>query len=471
MRSALVKIKTLSKDGFGLGETLREDGVSIPVEVPFTAPGDEVQALLLRKRKKVYQSRLEHIISPSPLRVMPRCIHFASCGGCRWQHLPYADQLSLKAESVRTAFDGLLTSSTTVYSIIGCDEPWYYRNKMEFSFSSNKAGERFLGLMMQGGHQRVEQLQECHLVSSWFIDGLKATRAWWEGSGLRAYHPRRDEGSLRTLILREGVHTGDRMAMLTVSGNPDYALDKKLITSWVEAMKAAISPSSGTLSLFLRIQQIAKGSPTSFYEIHLSGLDHIREHLHLSKDAEPLRCKISPSAFFQPSTRQAEKLYSRALELAGLHSDMVVYDLFCGTGTLGLAAASRVKQVIGIELSHEAILDARSNAMENGLNNIEFFPGDVAKVLESLKETHANISPDLVIVDPPRVGLGEKAIAQLLYLNPLSILYVSCNPKTQAADIAHLTQAGYFLESIQPVDQFAQTIHIENIAVLRRHHT
>ncbi|MDP1834532.1 MAG: 23S rRNA (uracil(1939)-C(5))-methyltransferase RlmD [Chlamydiales bacterium] len=470
MRNATVKITSFSKDGFGAGESPRADGNIDKVEVPFTAPGDEVEATLFRKRKGLYQARLESVSTPSPLRVAPRCVHFGTCGGCRWQHLSYSKQLDMKESTVHQAFEPILQPGTDVHPIIGCEEPWYYRNKMEFSFSSNKAGDRFLGLMMQGGNQRVVQLQECHLVSSWFVDALKATRSWWEASGLLAYHPRRNEGSLRTLIVREGLHTGDRMAMLTVSGNPDFALDKAQINSWVEAMKAAITPtaSGATLSLFLRIQQIAKGSPTSFYEIHLNGLDHIREKLHLSGHAEPLQCKISPSAFFQPCTKQAEKLYSRALELAGLQPDMVVFDLFCGTGTLGLASARKVRHVVGIELSHEAILDARSNAAQNDITNIEFYPGDVAKVLAQLGESHPDLKPDLVIVDPPRAGLGEKAIAHLKAIAAPNILYVSCNPRTQATDIAELLSAGYELEAIHPVDQFPQTIHIENIAVLRR---
>lgn len=469
-RSAEVVITGYTKDGFGLGSAPRADGAHDSVEVPYTMPGDTAQALLLRKRHGHYQARLEAIIAPAAERIDPRCVHFATCGGCRWQHLPYSLQLQNKKSAVQRAFESLVTTDTQSFPIIGCDVPWYYRNKMEFSFSSNLAGEHFLGLMMASGRQRVVQLKECHLVTSWYMDALDATREWWGASGLESYHGNRDTGSLRTLTVREGKYTGDRMVVLTVSGNPDYALSKENLTAWVDAMTTRVSPTQpeATLSLFLRIQQIAKGTPTRFYEMHLSGRDHIREQLRLFNGAEVLECKISLSAFFQPSTLQAEKLYTRALEMAELRSDMIVYDLFCGTGTMGLAAARRVRQVVGIELSHESVLDARHNAAVNGITNATFYPGDVAVVLSDLLQHNKIDKPDLVIVDPPRAGLGEKAIVHLLALASDKIVYVSCNPISQAADCALLAAGGYEVVALQPVDQFAQTVHIENIALLKR---
>ncbi len=448
-------ITSYSKDGFGLADN---------IEVPFTMPGDSVEVAVNRKRKGRYQGRMTSLLQASKDREEPLCKHFSICGGCRWQHVPYVQQQALKEKNVRAAFEGLALE-TQIAPIIGCEPPWYYRNKMEFSFSSDASGEHFLGLMMLGGRSRVLNLTECHLVSPWFIDSIKCTRDWWDKSQLAAYHPYRDTGSLRTLIVREGIHTGDRLVMLTVSGNPDFALSRPQLDAWVEAMQLIKPELQGShLSLFLRIQQAVKGTPTSFYEILLSGPDHLREYLHLDGRAQPLQCKVSPSAFFQPNTKQAERLYSKAIEMAQLHSDSIVYDLFCGTGILGLAAAPFVKQVIGIEISHEAVLDARVNAAQNGIHNIDFFPGDVAKVLDQLQAP----SPDLVIVDPPRVGLGEKALNHVLRLSPERILYVSCNPNSQAKDIALLMQAGYRVESVQPVDQFPQTVHIENIAVLIR---
>lgn len=218
----------------------------------------------------------------------------------------------------------------------------------------------------------------------------------------------------------------------------------------------------------MRIQQIAKGRPTNFYEMLLYGPDHIRETLYLPVEGQPpqpLHFRISPSAFFQPNTAQAERLYERALKLADLTSDSLVYDLYCGTGTLGICAAKHVKQVVGIELSPESVLDARENLKENGLSNVVIRAGDVGQVLANLaQETKQH--PDVVMVDPPRAGLDPKAIEHVLALQAPKLIYISCNPATQAANLDPLLKGGYRLQAVQPVDQFPQTVHVENIVVL-----
>jgi 23S rRNA (uracil1939-C5)-methyltransferase len=210
--------------------------------------------------------------------------------------------------------------------------------------------------------------------------------------------------------------------------------------------------------------------PTNFYEMHLHGPDHIRETLQVActSDEPPvnLTFKISPTAFFQPNTRQAEKLYSLAIQLTGLPERGVVYDLYCGTGTLGICAAHKAKHVIGIELSPEASLDARANATANAVGNVEILCGSVPDILDQLRREGGKHSPDLVMVDPPRAGLDPKAIRQLLDLRAPKILYISCNPVTQAENVIALVEAGYSIKVIQPVDQFPQTTHVENIVVL-----
>jgi 23S rRNA (uracil1939-C5)-methyltransferase len=262
------------------------------------------------------------------------------------------------------------------------------------------------------------------------------------------------------------------MAMLTVSGNPDYALKKHHLESLVDALCKAVQPPDGVgkLSIFVRIQQVGKGMPTNFYEMLLYGPDHISEILHIQLEPKEapisLKFNISPIAFFQPNTMQAERLYSTALQMADIPKDAVVYDLYCGTGTLGICAAQRAKQVVGIEISPESALDARSNAALNGMKNVTIFSGAVRHVLGSLLQEHNIPAPDVVMVDPPRPGLDPDALKQLVILNPAKILYVSCNPDTQVENIAELIQHGYKITSIQPVDQFPQTYHIENVVVL-----
>lgn len=461
-----VDITTFSKDGHGLGQSPQEDGRILTVEVPFTMPGDKVKAALSRKRKGVYESFLREIITPSSDRAIPRCIHFSACGGCRWQHLPYEMQKQKKEALIQQTFATNLHSDVTIHPMLPCLPPWEYRNKMEFSFSSDLAKNHYLGLVLYGSRGRVFNLQECHLVNSWFADAVKAVRRWWQESGLDAYHLGKDTGSLRTLMCREGKRTGDRMVMLTVSGNADFAIHKTQLQNFITAVREAIEPSESTqkLSIFLRIQQIAKGHPTQLYEMHLYGPDHIREILEPLKGT-PLTFRISPAAFFQPNSVQAEALYARALEMINISAKDTVYDLYCGTGTLGLCAAKLAKNVIGIELSPESVIDANENIKFNQVPNIEILKGDVGQVLAKLLSENAQ-HPDVVMVDPPRAGLDPKAIEALLKIKARKLLYISCNPSTQASNIDVLIQGGYRLKTIQPVDQFPQTLHVENIAIL-----
>ncbi len=468
------EIEKLSKKGNGIGEFERQDGTVWPFEVAFAIPGDRVRVQLLRKRSGVYQSRLEEVVVPSKDRILPRCQHFGVCGGCRWQQMPYELQLQTKQQFVLKEFKSLITPGADIRNIIASSEIWHYRNKMEFTFSSDKAGNRYLGQTMESGKGRVFHLTECHLPNPWFAEALNAAREWWQESGLDAYHMRGNRGSLRTLTLREGQRTGDRMINLTVSGNPEYALKKHHLESFVAFLRAAVEPvdPSKRLSLFLTIHQAIKGQPTRFFEMHLYGSDHIREILKVKTDPArepvPLTFKISPSAFFQPNTAQAEVLYSEMLRMAMIPKSGVVYDLYCGTGTLGICAAARAKQVVGIELSPEAALDARHNARENGMDNVTILTGPVHEKLAEIRKEQLFPPPDLVMVDPPRAGLEPEAISHLIGLSPAKIVYISCNPATQAKNIAELCQGGYRLLALQPVDQFPHTYHIENIAILSK---
>jgi 23S rRNA (uracil1939-C5)-methyltransferase len=468
-----VRVEALSAKGNGLGSFQRIDGEFCKAEIPFTMPGDTVKAVVSQGRRGLYSAVLENVENPSPNRIQSKCVHFGSCGGCRWQHIPYEMQLRYKEEYIKKCFSSIISSETVVHPIVPCDPPWNYRNKMEFSFSQNKNGDHFLGLILDSSKGKVFNLTECHLINPWVVETLQAVREWWLNSGLKAYKPNTNQGSLRTLTFREGVRSGDRMAMLTVSGDPEYALKSKDLESFVKVIrsKAELQEAGKKLSIFLRIQQIAKGSPTEFYEMQLYGPDHIREELNVSYAAgiapEKFNFTISPSAFFQPNTRQAEKLYSQALKLVGIPLDGVVYDLYCGTGTLGLCSAKLARKVIGIELSYESSLDARTNAKENGCSNIEIITGSVPEVLARIRKEQSHPDPDAVIVDPPRAGLDPLAIQQLRELSPSKILYISCNPATQAVNIAELLTE-YRLTIISPVDQFPQTAHIENIAVLEK---
>ena len=470
-----VTITRFSKKGNGIGQSTDEP--SKVVEVPFAIPGDTVAVTTLGKQKGIYASRLEEVVNPSLKRIKPRCIHFGSCGGCRWQQMTYEEQLKIKQEQVETLFNPLMNDDTVFNPIAPCDPSWQYRNKMEFSFSSDAAANKYLGLIISGSRGKVLNLTECHLVNPWFIECLEAVREWWKESTLKAYHPNSNTGSLRTLIVREGMKTGDRLVMITVSGNPDYALKQHDLDQFVAAVRIAVEPYNTTskLSIFLRIQQASKGVETTFYEMVLHGPDHIREILEVQAisghEPQQLDYIVSPSAFFQPNTRQAERLYSLALQLLDVSKDTVVYDLYCGTGSIGISLAKYVKLVVGIEISEESSLDGRTNVIKNHLENVHILTGSVRDVLQQIRTANTYPMPEVVILDPPRVGLDPETIQHLNELRPEKIIYISCNPVTQADNIKELKQMGYELTAIQPVDQFPHTVHIENIAILKLRRT
>lgn len=469
-----VKIEEITKKGYGKGTFVTNSGQQKVVEVPFTTPGDVVRAQVVRKKRDILVCHLEELVSPSSDRILPTCIHFATCGGCVFQHISYEKELAQKEAFVHKCFATLPKDEAIFYPIVPSPAPWRYRNKMEYSFSQNRNKDKFLGLIKNLGRGHVLNVTECYLPNEWFVVALAAVRQWWdEHEGLVAYHPMRNQGALRTLTIREGFRTGDRLIMLTVSGNPEDALTKQQLDSFVASLRAAVEPpeGQGVLSIFLRIQQVAKGSATNFFEMLLYGPDAIQEVLYiqpsLDNPAVPMTFQISPTAFFQPNTLQAEQLYSRILQMANITKDCVLYDLYCGTGTMGICLAPYVKQVIAVEISPEATLDVRANLVLNKVDNVVVITSAVRYILQAENQGAPLPPPDVVVIDPPRPGLDAQALQSLIELCPKKIIYISCNPLTQVANLQLLIEAGYILKSIQPMDQFPQTVHVENIAFLQ----
>ncbi len=455
-----VSIESLSSEGRGLGVYTLPNKEKRKAEVAFTLPGEKALALLLGKRSGVRQTLLEEIIEASPLRQQHRCPHFAKCGGCQLQHMSYEEQLRWKQQKV----EGLFGSKAL--PILACPSQFWYRNKMEFTFSENGAGAKFLGLILHNSRGRVIDLSVCYLVNPWFVAVLKQVKTWWEESGLQAYNAHKNSGTLRTLILREGKRTGELMALLTISPLLDGGLKKRHLDSFVEAVQKGVDEAAPLCSLgvVLRIQQTLKGRPTQFYQMLLKGPDTIHEVLEVGGGAYTF--SISPTGFFQPNSEQAEVLFAKALSLAPLDENSVFLDLYCGCGTMGVLASARVKKVVGIEICRESVIDANENIRANRVGNMEVLQGDVGAVLEGLREKGELTGSLTVSVDPPRSGLSPQAIKTLLELRPKHIIYISCNPKTQSENVAAFCQNGYALTAIQPVDQFPQTIHVENIIIL-----
>jgi 23S rRNA (uracil1939-C5)-methyltransferase len=453
-----LSIDALNPRGYGLSTFNRPAPLPpLQVESAHTVVGDTVRVEMRKKMRGVRKGRLLDVIQPSADRVKPECKHVGVCGGCCWQQMNYQSQLKEKQGRVQAVFPG-----ETLQPIIPAVSTFRYRNKMEFTFSENKAGMRYLGLMIAQAEPYVYNTEECFLCNPWFTQVLDQVRIWWEASGLKAFFAPKEDGTLRYITLREALRTGQKMVILNISGGPEFAPTRAQLDAFVASVQITVPDAS----IFLRIHQTKKGKPTQFFEMHLAGPDHIVEELHLS--GGKLSFKISPISFFQPNTMQAERLYDEAMKLIAPLNPTTVFDLYCGTGTLGMASSRLAKNVIGVELSPEAVLDAEENLKRNGITNCTFLQGDVGKVLTHLIAEKGFQVPDVVIVDPPRAGLDALAIQHLKTLKAKAILYISCNPLTQGENVKELIQAGYSIKVLQPVDQFPHTFHIENIALLVR---
>ncbi len=461
-----LNIEALNEMGHGIGAWTSATGRKYQLAVVGSVPGDQVTTQIRasgRRRRMV--APLKELVEASSKRAAVPCPYFGSCGGCSCQALSYEEQVLWKEEGLHRRFLPLANENPGVsYHPIIKSEPWHYRNKMEFSFSSDQQGKKFLGLMQAFGRGRVVDIHECFLAPSWFSAALGAIRRWWETSGLPAYQIHQQQGLLRTLTLRQGKDERHRLIMLTVAG---AGIESPLSSDALESFLASIYEvcPKETTSVFLQIQIAKRGIPTSFHLVHLAGPLHLRQHLRVKERL--LELDISPTAFFQPNTVQAGKLFHRAFELAGLFSTNmprpVIWDLYCGIGTLGLAASPYARAIYGIELNAAAVLDAQKNCALNHIDHAHFISGDVGTILEKEKNLPA---PDIVFIDPPRAGLDEKALSHLIALRPQKIVYISCNPATQVLNIQSLNLAGYKLTEVQPVDQFPHTPHLENIAIL-----
>lgn len=437
MEETIIEIKEFSKKGFGKSNDVEGDILS-------SIPGEKgtLNRISGKGRRALYI--LEELKERSEDRVDPKCKHFTSCGGCSMQHVSYERQLKEKQQKIEKLFVG-----TEVSPIVGMDDPWRYRGKMEFTFSQNKAGEKFLGLIKPKSSGFVENLTECQITDPWFAEVLIKVRAFWEASDLLAHNVFNDKGSLLTLTVRRSAFTKSRMLMLTVSGNSEYALTKKQIADFVAAVD------DEECSIFVQLKCVRKGTPTSFYEMHVAGPAYLEEQLLGTT------FHLSPKAFFQPNPIMAEKFFTSIIEQLELDGSEKVLDLFSGIGTISMLLSPHVDHVVAVEIGKEAVCDARENIERLGMENIEIYADDVSNFINTRGE---HFIPDIVIVDPPRCGIGKVAIEFLEKLKPKKVVYLSCNAVTQAEDIEKLPS--YRIESCKPFDQFPQTVHSENLIIL-----
>ncbi len=445
----LLKIDNLAFGGEGVGSL---DGFKI--FVPNVAPGDTVKVRLGKIKSRYAEGKLVEVVDPSPKRIQPRCKHFDTCGGCVWQFLSYEEQLKVKEQQVRDSVERLANlDGALVQPILPSEDPWFYRNKMEFSFGPGAENSAMLGFYPPGYHFEVFDLEECFLQADWTAEIVKKVRDFVNEHKIPIYHSDTHEGLLKNLIVREGKNTGEIMLILVTSTGVFEHRD-----AFVELFK---NDPRITSIYWTTVYQVP-GQPTWREGQLLWGKPTLSEILRLENGQE-LRFEILPDAFFQTNTHQAERLYSETLKCADIQEQEVVYDLYCGTGTLGLFCAHKAKAVYGIEVNEAAVESARENAQLNKIGNASFFLGSVEERLKSLTE-----KPDVILVDPPRAGLGERVIEDCVAFGAKRIVYVSCNPTTLARDLKFFAQQNYQTKLVQPVDMFPQTHHIECVTLLEK---
>lgn len=435
------------------------------VFVPFGAPGDVVDIQLTKKKKNYAEGRIVKLRRAGDVRVEPQCGDFTVCGGCRWQHLPYEFQLQCKQQQVKDAIERIAkVEAPEVSPIIGSENIWEYRNKMEYTFSNKKwltyeqlaSGEEFndrdgAGFHIPGAFDKVLDIEKCHLQDD-FGNRLRTfIRDYGKARGYTFYDLRGQSGLLRTLMVRIAF-TGEIMAVMSFGED-----DGEKITTLLNAVKDEFPEIT---SLIYVINTKVNDTIGDLETITFHGRDYIEEEM------EGLRFRIGPKSFYQTNSRQAHKLYTVARDFAELTGDELVYDLYTGTGTIANFVARNASKVIGIEYVPEAIEDAKINSAVNGIDNTLFYAGDMKDVLtDSFIAEHGR--PDVMIVDPPRAGMHEDVVKVILNAAPRRIVYVSCNPATQARDLAMLDEK-YKVDEIQPVDMFPHTAHVENVVKLSR---
>ena len=432
--------------------------------VPQAVPGDVADICVTKSKKNYMEGYVADIIHPSPYRQKPFCIHYGICGGCKWQPLPYRMQLEAKEKQV---YDQLVRIGRLdvpeIEPIIGSEKQRYYRNKLEFTFSKRRwlldgenpdevTGNDRLGLGFHVGRffDKVLDIKECHLQPDPSNDIRLFIKRHALENGIEFFDLREHTGVLRNLTIRT-ASSGETMIILSVT-----RFDEKI----AELLNAVADNFPQISSVYYFINTKANDSTSDLTAVLYRGKDAIYEEM------EGLRFRIGPKSFFQTNSLQAYNLYKVAREFAGLTGKETVYDLYTGTGTIAQFVSSRASKVIGIEYVREAVEDAAANCRDNGISNCEFFAGDMKDILtgEFLQE-HGR--PDVIILDPPRAGIHPDVAKTILEAAPARIVYVSCNPASQARDIALLSER-YSIGRVRPVDMFPQTHHVENVVLLNR---
>ncbi len=438
----------------------------IVVFVPMTVPGDVVDVQIRVKRRRYMEGYVVNYVKRSSMREEPFCEHFGVCGGCKWQNLPYTEQLRFKQQQVEDQLTRIgKIELPPISPILGSAKTRFYRNKLEYTFSPKRwktyeeiaSGNEIddapaLGFHIPEKFDKILDIENCYLQPEPSNSIRLFIKQFCTDNGYGFHNIREHTGLMRNLVIRT-ASTGETMVILVVAQNDTEKLER-LADALMERFGDSIT------SLMYMVNDKLNDSTGDLEAFTLRGKDHIIE------DMEGLKFKVGPKSFYQTNSAQAYELYKVAREAAELTGNETVYDLYTGTGTIANFVARQCRKVVGVEYVPEAIEDARYNSSLNGIDNTVFYAGDMKDVLND-SFIEANGQPDIVILDPPRAGVHEDVIDTILRAAPRRIVYVSCNPATQARDIA-LLDAHYKVDSVQPVDMFPHTQHVENVVKLTR---
>lgn len=435
--------------------------------VPYVVPGDVVDLQLRRKKHNYAEAEAVNFRKYSEQRAEPFCEHYGVCGGCIWQILPYSEQLRYKQKQVEDALTRIgKVELPPITPIIGSEKTRFYRNKLEFTFSNKRwltrqevsSGKEFdrnaVGFHINGAFDKVLPIEKCWLQDDISNRIRNAIRDYTQQNGYTYIDLRQHEGMMRNLIIRT-ASTGELMVIVVAQIKSDDDMQK-----FTQLLQYTADTFPEITSLQYVINNKVNDSITDLEPHVFKGRDHIFEEM------EGLRFKIGPKSFYQTNSAQAYNLYKVARTFAALTGDELVYDLYTGTGTIANFVARQARQVVGIEYVLEAIEDAKVNSDINGISNTTFYAGDMKDILTAdFVQRHGR--PDVIITDPPRAGMHPDVVRVILEAAPRRVVYVSCNPATQARDL-QLMDAAYKVMAVQPVDMFPQTHHVENVVLLER---
>ena len=450
----VAEINDLDVKGSGQAVIWRENehGIlkKLRLTIPQTLPGEKVRVTVDQPERRKRRAMAEEILESHPERIGTACQHFEKCGGCVWQHWDYKGQLKQKTNHVKQAIESQGFDPSLVQDTIGMDEPWHYRNKMEFTFAPDGS----MGLHEQGNFRKIISLETCLIAGKEMVEASMEVADWAKHHQLAGYNKDAHEGLLRHLMVRQSFATGEMMLALFATEGPVAHLEKV-----ADDLVQRISSKFPQVKSLLWLENTQWADRTQSEKSHiLAGRDFIYDEM------EGYRFRLWFDTFFQTNPTQAQKLVELAIEMGQPKKTEKMIDLFCGVGTFSLPFANAVGELVGIEIVETSIESAKRNAKDNGIENTSFLAKDARTGIDQVLEEFGN--PNLLLLDPPRSGAGGKVMRRIGRAKPERIVYVSCNPDTFASDIKELEQFGYCLNNVQPVDLFPHTVHVECVAHL-----